>query len=81
MGAVIGANLRYFVNRFSLRYLSSDVPYGTFIVNLTGSFILGFSLLGAWGASSLILSGVRLLPLDSVVLIPPFQALVMKLML
>ncbi len=46
MGAVIGANLRYFVNRFSLRYLSSDVPYGTFIVNLTGSFILGFFL--AW---------------------------------
>ncbi|USQ14423.1 fluoride efflux transporter CrcB [Legionella lytica] len=46
MGAIIGANLRYFVNRLSLRYLSSGVPYGTFIVNLTGSFILGFFL--AW---------------------------------
>lgn len=42
IGAILGANLRYFVNRFSLRYLSSDVPYGTLIVNLTGSFILGF---------------------------------------
>ena len=46
LGAIIGANLRYFVNRFSLRYLSADIPYGTLIVNLTGSFILGFFL--AW---------------------------------
>ncbi|WP_040535969.1 fluoride efflux transporter CrcB [Legionella drancourtii] len=46
LGAIIGANLRYFVNRFSLRYLSSDIPFGTFIVNITGSFILGFFL--AW---------------------------------
>lgn len=44
LGAVIGANLRYFVNRFSIRYLSADIPFGTFIVNLTGSFILGFFL-------------------------------------
>ncbi len=46
LGAIIGANLRYFVNRLSLRYLSSDIPFGTFIVNITGSFILGFFL--AW---------------------------------
>jgi len=46
LGAIIGANLRYYVNRFSVRYLSSDIPYGTLIVNLTGSFILGFFL--AW---------------------------------
>lgn len=46
LGAIIGANLRYFVNRFSLRYLSADIPFGTLIVNLTGSFILGFFL--AW---------------------------------
>lgn len=45
-GAVLGANLRYYVNRFSQKYLSADIPYGTFIVNLTGSFILGFFL--AW---------------------------------
>ncbi|MFT4059447.1 MAG: fluoride efflux transporter CrcB [Legionella sp.] len=46
LGAILGANLRYFVNRFSLRYLSPDIPLGTLIVNLTGSFILGFFL--AW---------------------------------
>lgn len=45
-GAILGANLRYYVNRFSQKYLSADIPYGTFIVNLTGSFILGFFL--AW---------------------------------
>ncbi|KTD14551.1 hypothetical protein Lgra_0582 [Legionella gratiana] len=43
-GAIIGANLRYLVNRFSIKYLSADIPYGTFLVNLTGSFILGFFL-------------------------------------
>ncbi|STY28218.1 protein crcB homolog [Legionella wadsworthii] len=45
-GAIIGANLRYLVGRFSNKFLSADIPYGTFIVNLTGSFILGFFL--AW---------------------------------
>ena len=46
LGAIIGANMRYFVARFSMKYLSSSIPYGTFIVNITGSFILGFFL--AW---------------------------------
>lgn len=46
IGAIIGANLRYYVNRFSIRYLSADIPFGTLIVNITGSFILGFFL--AW---------------------------------
>lgn len=45
-GAIIGANLRYLVARLSLKYLSPSIPYGTFIVNVTGSFILGFFL--AW---------------------------------
>jgi len=45
-GAILGANLRYLVGRLSLKFLSTDIPYGTFIVNLTGSLILGFFL--AW---------------------------------
>jgi CrcB protein len=45
-GAIFGANLRYFVNRLSLKYLSPSFPYGTLIVNITGSFIIGFFL--AW---------------------------------
>ncbi|CAM2844227.1 protein crcB homolog [Legionella steigerwaltii] len=45
-GAIFGANLRYLVSRFSVKYLSADIPFGTLIVNLTGSFILGFFM--AW---------------------------------
>jgi CrcB protein len=46
LGAAVGANLRYAVNRLALKYLSASVPYGTLIVNVTGSFLLGFFL--AW---------------------------------
>jgi CrcB protein len=46
LGAVIGANLRFAVNRLALKYLSASVPYGTLIVNVTGSLLLGFFL--AW---------------------------------
>ena len=44
LGAAIGANLRYAVNRLALNFLSASVPYGTLIVNVTGSLILGFFL-------------------------------------
>jgi CrcB protein len=45
-GAIIGANMRYWVNRLALNYLSPTLPYGTLIINITGSFIIGFFL--AW---------------------------------
>ncbi len=48
LGAVLGANLRFAVNRLALKYLSPSLPYGTLIVNVTGSFVLGFFL--AWTA-------------------------------
>ncbi len=44
LGAVAGANLRYGVNRWAAAWLSASLPYGTLIVNFTGSFILGFFL-------------------------------------
>ena len=44
LGAVAGANLRYAVNRWAAAYLSASLPYGTLIVNVTGSFIIGFFL-------------------------------------
>jgi CrcB protein len=46
LGAVLGANARYLVSRLSLKYLSASVPYGTLLVNVSGSFALGFFL--AW---------------------------------
>ncbi|MBV9073831.1 MAG: fluoride efflux transporter CrcB [Acidobacteria bacterium] len=45
LGAVLGANLRYFVSRLAAKLMSPDFPYGTLIINITGSFILGLFLI------------------------------------
>jgi fluoride exporter len=42
MGAVVGANLRFLVSRTSMRYISASLPWGTLIINVSGSFVLGF---------------------------------------
>ena len=44
LGAVAGANLRYFVGQLSSRWLSSSLPIGTLIINVSGSFVLGLFL-------------------------------------
>lgn len=44
LGAVAGANARYFLSRWAARSLSPAFPYGTLIINITGSLILGFFL-------------------------------------
>ena len=43
-GAVFGANLRYAVSRLALKHLSASLPWGTLIVNISGSLLLGFFL-------------------------------------
>ncbi len=45
LGAVVGANLRYFVGQYVAKLIPSTLPYGTLIVNVTGSFILAFFLI------------------------------------
>ena len=42
IGAVLGANLRYWVGGWAASQLGSSFPYGNLIINLTGSLILGF---------------------------------------
>jgi CrcB protein len=44
LGAVLGANARYFVGRYVAKVTASTLPYGTLLINCTGSFILGFFL-------------------------------------
>jgi len=44
LGAVCGANLRYAVSRWALKHVSASLPYGTLIINVTGSLLLGFFL-------------------------------------
>lgn len=48
LGAILGANMRYLIARTSQTYLSASIPFGTLIVNITGSFIVGLFL--AWAA-------------------------------
>ncbi len=44
VGAVAGACLRYWVARLAAKLLSPAFPYGTLIINITGSFVLGLFL-------------------------------------
>ena len=44
VGAVVGANARYFISRWIARYFSASLPYGTLFINVSGSFVLGFFL-------------------------------------
>jgi CrcB protein len=44
LGAVLGANARYFLSRWIARNLSAAFPYGTLVINITGSLLLGFFL-------------------------------------
>lgn len=42
LGAILGANLRYGVGLWAAGRFGASFPYGNLIINLTGSFILGF---------------------------------------
>jgi CrcB protein len=44
-GAILGANLRYFVAQYVARLIPSSFPFGTLIINISASFILGFFLI------------------------------------
>lgn len=44
VGAILGANARYFVGLYVAERLGTAWPYGTFIINVTGSLIIGFFL-------------------------------------
>jgi CrcB protein len=46
LGAVVGANLRYWMSRSAVRLLGPVFPYSTLTINVLGSFVLGFFV--AW---------------------------------
>lgn len=42
IGGVLGANARYLVSGWAAQRFGSVFPYGTFIINVSGSLVLGF---------------------------------------
>jgi fluoride exporter len=45
LGAIVGANLRYILSRYAAKVLGPVFPYGTLIINITGSFIVGWFMI------------------------------------
>lgn len=44
VGAALGATVRHYTTLWALERLGPQFPYGTLLVNLAGSFLLGFFL-------------------------------------
>jgi CrcB protein len=42
LGAIVGANARYFISRYAAQLLGPVFPYGTLFINVVGSLIVGF---------------------------------------
>jgi len=45
LGAIVGACARYFLSGYIARAFSAVFPYGTLVINISGSFLLGFFLI------------------------------------
>lgn len=45
LGAIFGAGARYALSRYIAKVFSPDFPYGTLLINVTGSFILGLFMI------------------------------------
>jgi fluoride exporter len=43
-GALLGANLRYLLSKLVTRLTDAAFPWGTLLINVTGSLVLGFFL-------------------------------------
>jgi CrcB protein len=53
LGGAIGTGLRYLTATLAVRWLGVDFPYGTLIVNVVGSFLIG--LIQQVGVTSLLI--------------------------
>jgi fluoride exporter len=45
LGAIVGANARYLLSRYAVKLLGPVFPYGTLIINVTGSLVVGFFII------------------------------------
>jgi len=44
LGGILGANARYLVGVYVAERLGTAFPYGTFLINVSGSLVIGFFL-------------------------------------
>jgi CrcB protein len=44
LGGILGANARYLVSLYVAERFGTAFPYGTFLINVTGSLVIGFFL-------------------------------------
>jgi fluoride exporter len=47
LGAIVGANARYLISRFTAKTFNPSFPYGTLVINVAGSFLAGFFMIWA----------------------------------
>lgn len=45
LGGFLGANARALIGEWAARYFGTAFPYGTFIANISGSFLLGVCMI------------------------------------
>ena len=44
LGGILGANARYLISLYVAERFGTAFPYGTFLINVTGSLVIGFFL-------------------------------------
>jgi len=47
LGAIFGANARWVISRYLAKAIGPVFPYGTLVINISGSFIVGFFMIWA----------------------------------
>jgi CrcB protein len=47
LGAILGANARWIISRFLAKAIDPLFPYGTLVINVSGSFMVGFFMIWA----------------------------------
>jgi CrcB protein len=47
LGAILGANARYTLSRYTAKILGPAFPYGTLFINVSGSLVVGFFMIWA----------------------------------
>jgi CrcB protein len=57
VGAALGAPVRYLVDRVVRERVGAVFPWGTFVVNVAGSFLLGLRVGASAGPGSMALAG------------------------